>query len=88
MKKFRICIIKINRNTQPDFRLCTPVFCCSGWRSQKISKSYAPKYLDGRRIQTVDFYYSAVGILEELTPEEMEEVFQKFLAERKKTETA
>ena len=69
-------------------RLCTPVFCCSDWRSQKISKSYAPKYLDGKRIQTVDTYYSAVGILDELTPEEMEEVFQKSLAERKKTETA
>ena len=63
-------------------------FCCSDWRSQKISKSYAPKYLDGKRIQTVDTYYSAVGILDELTPEEMEEVFQKSLAERKKTETA
>ena len=88
MKKFRIYIIKINRSTQPDFRLCTPAFCCSDWRSQKISKSYAPKYLDGKRIQTVDIYYSAVEILDELTPEEMEEVFQKFLAERKKTETA
>ena len=87
-KKFHICTIKINRSTQPDFRLCTPVFCCSDWRSQKISKSYAPKYLDGKRIQTVDTYYSAVGILDELTPEEMEEVFQKSLAERKKTETA
>ena len=49
---------------------------------------YAPKYLDGKRIQTVDTYYSAVGILDELTPKEMEEVFQKSLAERKKTETA
>lgn len=88
LKKFHICTIKINRSTQPDFRLCTPVFCCSDWRSQKISKSYAPKYLDGKRIQTVDTYYSAVGILDELTPEEMEEVFQKSLAERKKTETA
>ena len=74
----------------PDYRAgkSTPVFCCSDWRSQKISKSYAPKYLDGKRIQTVDTYYSAVGILDELTPEEMEEVFQKSLAERKKTETA
>lgn len=88
MKKFHICTIKINRSTQPDFRLCTLVFCCSDWRSQKISKSCAPKYLDGKRIQTVDTYYSVVGILDELTPEEMEEVFQKSLAERKKTETA
>lgn len=87
-KKFHICIIKINWSAQPDFRLCTPVFCCSDWRSQKISKSCVPKYLDGKRIQTVDTYYSVVGILDELTPEEMEEVFQKSLAERKKTETA
>ena len=83
-----IYTIKLNRSAQPNFRLCAPVFCCSDWRSQKISKSYAPKYLDGKRIQTVDTYYSAVGILDELTPEEMEEVLQKSLAERKKTETA
>ena len=30
---------------------------------------------------------SRVGILDELTPEEMEESFQKSIAERKKTET-
>ena len=49
---------------------------------------YAPKYLDGRRIQIVDIYYNEVGILDELTPEEMEESFQKSIAKRKKTETA
>ena len=49
---------------------------------------YAPKYLDGKRIQIVDIHYSGVGILDELTPEEMEESFQKSIAERKKTETA
>ena len=32
---------------------------------------YAPKYLDGRRIQIVDIHYSGIGILDELTPEEM-----------------
>ena len=37
---------------------------------------YAPKYLDGKRYQVVDVHYSGVGILNELTPEEMEEVFQ------------
>ena len=31
---------------------------------------YAPKYLDGKRIQIVDIHYSGVGILDELTPEE------------------
>ena len=49
---------------------------------------YAPKYLDGRRIQIVDIHYSGVRILDELTPEEMEESFQKSIAARKKTETA
>ena len=27
---------------------------------------YAPKYLDGKRIQIVDIHYSGVGILDEL----------------------
>ena len=49
---------------------------------------YAPKYLDGKRIQIVDIHYSGVRILDELTPEEMEESFQKSIAARKKTETA
>ena len=49
---------------------------------------YAPKYLDGTRIQIVDIHYSGIGILDALTPEEMEESFQKSIAERKKTETA
>ena len=49
---------------------------------------YTPKYLDGKRVQLLDIYYSGVGILDELTPEEMEESFQKSIAERKKTETA
>ena len=49
---------------------------------------YAPKHLDGKRIQIVDIYYNGVGILDELTPEEMENLFQQSLTERKKTETA
>ena len=44
---------------------------------------YAPKYLDGKRVQLMDIYYNGVGILRELTPEEMEEAFQKHIAERK-----
>ena len=42
---------------------------------------YAPKYLDGKRYQ-VNVYYSCVGILRELSPEEMEEAFQKRLAKK------
>lgn len=41
-----------------------------------------------QRIQIVDIHYSGVGILYELTPKEMEELFQKSIAERKKTKTA
>ncbi len=44
---------------------------------------HAPKYLDGKRVQLIDIYYSGVGILQELTPEEMEETFQKHLAKQK-----
>ena len=36
----------------------------------------------------MDIYYSSVGILLELTPEEMEEAFQQHLARRNKEETA
>ena len=49
---------------------------------------YAPRYLDGKRVQLVDIYYSGVGILHELTPEEMEEAFQQHLIERNKEKTA
>ena len=44
---------------------------------------YAPRYLDGKRVQIMDIYYNGVGILRELTPEEMEEAFQNHMAERK-----
>ena len=43
---------------------------------------YALKYLDGKRYQVVDVYYSGVGILRELSPEEMEEAFQNRLAKQ------
>ena len=49
---------------------------------------YAPRYLDGKRVQLLDIYYSGVGILHEMTPEEMEEAFQHHLAERSKEKTA
>lgn len=44
---------------------------------------HAPRYLDGKRVQLIDIYYNGVGILRELTPGEMEEAFQKHMAERK-----
>ena len=49
---------------------------------------YAPRYLDGKQVQLLDIYYSGVGILHELTPEEMEEAFQHHLTERNKEKTA
>lgn len=44
---------------------------------------HAPRYIDGKRVQLIDIYYNSVGILRELTPEEMEEAFQNHMAERK-----
>ena len=45
---------------------------------------YAPRYLDGKRVQLMDIYYNGVGILRELSPEEMEEAFQEHLEERER----
>lgn len=51
---------------------------------------YAPRYLDGKRVQLMDIYYNGVGILRELSPEEMEEAFQEHMAQkdRNKAKTA
>ncbi|MBQ2062626.1 MAG: ABC transporter permease [Oscillospiraceae bacterium] len=47
---------------------------------------HAPRYVDGKRVQLLDIYFSGVGIVREMTPEEMEEAFQKRLkAEQTKT---
>lgn len=46
---------------------------------------YAPRYLDGKRVQLIDIYYNGVGILRELSPEEMEEAFREHLEERERT---
>ncbi len=46
---------------------------------------YAPRYLDGKRVQLMDIYYNGIGILRELSPEEMEEAFQEHLAERERS---
>lgn len=45
---------------------------------------YAPRYFDGKRVQLMDIYYNGVGILKELSPEEMEEAFQEHLEERER----
>lgn len=47
---------------------------------------HAPRYVDGKRVQLLDIYFSGVGIVREMTPEKMEEAFQKRLnAEQTKT---
>ena len=40
---------------------------------------YAPKQIDGKRVQLLDIYFNGVGIVQPMTPEEMEEAFQKRL---------
>ena len=44
---------------------------------------HAPKYLDGKRYQLVDIYFYGVGIIKELTPEEMETEYQKLTKQEK-----
>ena len=44
---------------------------------------HAPRYLDGKRDQLIDIYYNGVGILRELSPEEMKEAFQNHILEHK-----
>lgn len=46
---------------------------------------YAPRYLNGKRVQLLDIYYNGVGILRELSPEEMENAFQEHLEERERS---
>lgn len=48
---------------------------------------HAPKYLDGQRCQIIDIYYNGIGVIRGLSPEEMEEAFQKRL-EQIKSKTA
>ena len=48
---------------------------------------YAPIYLGGKRVQLMDIHYNGVGILRELSPEEMENAFQEYLAERERNKT-
>ncbi len=43
----------------------------------------ASRYLDGKRVQIGSSYYNGVGILRELSPEEMEEAFRNHISEHK-----
>ena len=44
---------------------------------------HAPKYLDGKRYQLIDIYFYGVGIIKELSPEEMETEYQKLAKQEK-----
>ena len=44
---------------------------------------HAPKYLDGNRFQLVDIYFFGVGLVKELSPEEMETEFQRIIKQEK-----
>ena len=44
---------------------------------------HAPKYLDGKRYQLIDVYFYGVGIIKELTAEEMEAAYQKLTKQEK-----
>lgn len=46
------------------------------------------EYRDGKRYQNLEIYYNGVGIVRESTPEEMGELFQEHLRNRKSQKTA
>ena len=47
---------------------------------------YESRYVDGKQVQLLDIYFNGIGIVEEMTPEQMEEVFPNRLkAEQSKT---
>lgn len=46
---------------------------------------FQPRYVDGQRVQLIDIYFNGLGIVEEMTPEQMEEAFQQRLKDPNKT---
>ena len=44
---------------------------------------YPPIQVDGKRTQMIDIYFNGVGIVEEMTPEQMEDAFQERLKEQR-----
>ncbi|MBQ7937726.1 MAG: recombinase family protein [Oscillospiraceae bacterium] len=48
----------------------------------------SPKYFDGKRYQIVDIYYNGIGIIRGLTPEDIEEAFERELERKQKEKTA
>ena len=46
-----------------------------------------PEYIDGKRHQSLEIYYNGVGIVREPSPEEMEELFQEHMKNRKSSQS-
>mgnify|MGYP002710179085 FL=1 len=42
----------------------------------------APKTKDGKRYQEVEIHYNGVGVIRQLSPEEMEEAFQEHIKKK------
>ena len=45
-------------------------------------------YVDGKRVQVVDIYYSGVGVIKGFSPEEQEEAFELGMERRRNEKTA
>ena len=43
---------------------------------------FAPKTKDGKRYQEVEIHYNGVGVIRQLSPEEMEEAFQEHIKKK------
>ena len=61
--------------------------CGTEKQTFKVSE-YQSRYIVSSKTEREIFSYSGVGILHELTPEEMEEAFRHHLTERNKEKTA
>ena len=47
-----------------------------------------PEYIGGKRHQSLEIYYNGVGIVREPSPEEMEELFQEHMQNRKSSQNS
>ncbi|MBE6882763.1 MAG: DUF4368 domain-containing protein, partial [Ruminococcaceae bacterium] len=48
----------------------------------------SPRYFDGKRYHIVDIYYNGIGIIRGLTPEDIEEAFEREFERKQKEKTA
>lgn len=71
-------------------RITQPVELTSEMAHEFIQKIvvYAPRYLDGQRVQVVDIHYNGVGVIRGFSPEDVEAAFQEHIKSRKRAKTA